>query len=421
MPITRQEKVRRMMTNFVGAGASVAVVAAAVTLSVNVSAQFLDLVVFRDKAFYQVEVIQEITIEGSLSSGQEAPPEPEPPSVRLRVQNQWDDYYLTLTTGINEGFIEPLRENQTYTLTVELENALNWSSIATETFRTRPRTLAVISTIDDVTTANNPLMDIRSSIYTQNEIEGVGTWSARLTGPQVNETLPLNVGDNAITFTDVPHTNDPLTLAVLVETEGTSRVVTERVYTPSVYVDASVSFAFEAVDQLTVTPAFGESSLPNVQFEAVLSAEGLPSQTYPLTSEGFTINEMIAGVNYTFAWFVLYGDNPLNLTRVLVESRTITPIVKPLFVLSIQPLNPGHRFSLTIDRDVAYASVVIRLTQGNTVRELTMTRVSDSPVAILYEALLETSLLSGTLLDLIVTQAEPHAYPITIHSITYGG
>ncbi len=65
MPASRSDKVKKMMGNFVGASASVAVVAAVASFSISVEANFIDVTVFQNRAFYQLEVREIVEIEGS--------------------------------------------------------------------------------------------------------------------------------------------------------------------------------------------------------------------------------------------------------------------------------------------------------------------------------------------------------------------
>ena len=214
MPVnSRQEKVKRLMGNVVGAGASVAVVAAVASFTISVEASFLNVTVFQNRAFYQLEVREIVEIEGSGEIPEDTP-DPINTPVRLRVQNQWDDFFLPLIYGYNEGFIEPLRPNQQYTLTIELEQAISWSTLDSISFNTQPTNVAVISDVIETTSPLNPLSQLSVSVLTQNGGTPPDAWTLVLTYGDTFIEQPLNVGENLINFENLSHVNAPIELEV---------------------------------------------------------------------------------------------------------------------------------------------------------------------------------------------------------------
>jgi hypothetical protein len=91
MALSSSEKAKRLMRNTVGAGTSVAVVAAVASFTISVEASFMNVTVFQNLAFYQLEVREIVEIVGSGELPEDMP-EPVNTPVRLRVQNQWDDF-----------------------------------------------------------------------------------------------------------------------------------------------------------------------------------------------------------------------------------------------------------------------------------------------------------------------------------------
>jgi hypothetical protein len=421
MPITRQEKVRRMMTNFVGVGASVVVVAAAVSFSVNIQANFLELVVFKDKAFYQVEIIQDVQTEGSIEDGQTLPEAPTPPALRLRVQNQWDDFYVPLQLGINEGFIEPLRESQTYTLSVEVQNAMNWSVVNNETFRTIPKNTAVITAIDHVTTPTNPLMNVSVQTYTQSAQPDVGQWVVALTASYLQRTQILQLGEDSIQFVDLPHRNEAFEVTITYVNFDQSSVMATRSWTPSEYVTASMSLSFDTLTSLRIQSQLDYVSFANSVYHIQLTNPLGQSEVFEITNTDLVIDTLQAGVTYDLRWYFTYPLTNNLLKEVTIQQRSITPLLTPLYFVSIANQPTGQLVSLTIDNDVVIERIILRYNFNEVVTELEFKLISAGPVTSLYTVTLVSAFAVGATIQIIFEQPAPLNYPITLISFIYGG
>ena len=221
--LTRTEKMKRMASNFVGVTASVAVVATVASFSISVEAAFLDVTVFQNRAFYELEVNEIVEIVGSGEIPEEAP-EPINTPVRLRVQNQWDDFFLPLIYGYNQGFIEPLRPNQQYTLSIEIEQTLGWSTLDTYLFNTQPTNAAVISEVLETTSPLDPITHLDVSVFTQNGGTPPIDWQLELRYGDTVINEPLVVGENQLRFENIDHVNAPIELSVVALFETSSEI-----------------------------------------------------------------------------------------------------------------------------------------------------------------------------------------------------
>jgi len=421
MPITRQEKVKRMMTNFVGVGASVVVVAAAVSFSINIQANFLELVVFKDKAFYQVEIIQDVQLDGSIEDGQLPPEPPTPPALRLRVQNQWDDFYVPMQLGINEGFIEPLRESQTYTLSVEVQNVIDWSVVNNETFRTIPKNMAVITAIDHVTMPTNPLMNVSIQTYTQSAQPDVGQWVVALTATDLERTQILQLGQDTIQFVDIPHRNESYEVSIAYVNADQKSVMAIKQWTPSEYVNARMSLSFDTLTSLRIESQLDYLSFANSVYYVQLTNPLGESEVLTLTNTDFIINTLQAGFTYDLRWFFTYPLANGQLKEVTIEHRPVTSLLTPLYFVSFANQPTGQIISLTIDNDVVFERITLRYTFNEIITEVSFNLISVGPFTSLYQVTMMTTIDVGATIQLILQQPAPLDYPITLVSFIYGG
>jgi hypothetical protein len=120
---SQKEKIRRMMSSFVGGSVSVATIAVVSSFQISLQATFLDLKVFQNAAYYEIEIIDTIIVDETSSLDVEPLP-PEPLPTRLWVENQWGNFEVTLSYGVNQGELSPLRENENYTLTIQYQGDL---------------------------------------------------------------------------------------------------------------------------------------------------------------------------------------------------------------------------------------------------------------------------------------------------------
>jgi hypothetical protein len=415
MAMSRSDKVKKLMGNFIGASASVAVVAAVASFTIRVEASFLDVTVFQNRAFYQLEVNEIVEIEGSGSLPEETP-EPVNTPVRLRVQNQWDDFFLPLVYGYNEGFIEPLRPNQQYTLTIELQQAISWSTLATRTFNTQPATAAVISEVLETTSPLNPLLDLSVSLLTQDGGTPADAWQLQLVYGATNEIKPLVVGQNNLNFTELPHVNAPIELNVIAVFPNEERIITSRTFTPTIFVDGQLDLFMPNFTTLTVNTT-ANTTLANPSYVLTLSSEGLPTLSQTVTTGVNQFTNLIQGLDYRLIWEILYDNNQ----RVTLMTTPIQTILTPIFVLNIYQTETGQELTLTIDNDVAFESFAIFFTIDNVLYQDFFTLVSSNASASTYTLQFDVTFPPNLTLTLVGRLDAPYAYPITLQTIVFQG
>lgn len=421
MAVSSQSKAKRLMSNLTGAGASVAVVTAVASMTVSVQAQFLNVSVFENKAFYQVEVVETITIEGSGSLSEDAEVPTQQP-VRMRVQNQWDDFVVSLLYGVNEGFIEPLRENQSYTLTVELEGSLGWRTLDTYTFNTRPRTNGVISQLLEDTTPLNETTSFTASVFTQDGPVEATNWYVDLAYGNIRQQQPLVIGANEIEWLDLPHQNANANLEVYATVDGVVKLITTRSFETTPFVDASIEFSFPTFTTLRVETTQDPTYVGATYAIQLSSTQPLVTPTiYPLTTSPLLIENLLQGQTYNFSLMMTYKDDSgKNRTLTLIE-KTIAPILTPIFVLGIYGSDNNTRFDLTIDNRLSIDRMELILTNNGQSQILTFNPLLSSGDAYNFTASLDSLLTLGTTLELVLIQVAPYDYPITLRSIVYQG
>lgn len=421
MAVSSQSKAKRLMSNLTGAGASVAVVTAVASMTVSVQAQFLDVSVFENKAFYQVQVVETITIEGSGSLAEDAEVPTQQP-VRMRVRNQWDDFVISLLYGLNEGFIEPLRENQSYTLTVEMEGSLGWRTLDTYTFNTRPRTNGVISQLLEITTPLSDTTSLTASVFTQDGPVEATNWYVDLTYGNVRQQQPLSIGTNEIEWLDLPHQNAIANLEVFATVDGVERLITTRAFETTPFVDASIEFSFPTFTTLRVETTQDPTYVGATYAIELSSTQPLVTPTvYPLTTSPLLIENLVQGETYQISWVMTYKDESgRDRTLTLIE-KTIASILTPIFVLSIYNTDSTTAFDLTIDNRLAIDRMALILTNNGQSQVLAFNQLTSSDDAYNFTASLDSLLTLGTTLELVLIQVAPYDYPITIRSIVYQG
>lgn len=429
MAASNQSKAKRLMSNLTGAGASVAVVTAVASMSVSVQAQFLDVSVFENKAFYQVEVIETITIEGSGSLAEDAEVPTQQP-VRMRVQNQWDDFVISLLYGVNEGFIEPLRENQSYTLTVEMEGSLGWRTLDTYTFNTRPRTNSVISQLVETTTPLSETTSFEASIFTQDGPVEASNWYVELAYGNIRQQQPLVVGANQIQWLDLPHQNSDATLQVYATIDGEQRSITTRAFETTPFVDANINFSFPTLTSLLVEstsdPTFDGATYaievsPIQSTPSLNKAQRNAKVVYPITTSSLLIENLNQGESYQLSWLMSYQDELGNNRTLTLTEKNINPILTPVFVLGIYPTDNNTRFDLTIDNRLTIDRMELIITSNGQSQVLTFNQLLTSEDAYTFTVTLASALTLGSTLELVLTQVAPYDYPITLRSIVYQG
>ena len=430
MAVSSQSKAKRLMTNLTGASASVAVVTAVASMTVSVQGQFLNVSVFENMAFYQVEVVETITIEGSGSLAEDAEVPTQQP-VRMRVQNQWDDFVISLLYGFNEGFIEPLRENQSYTLTIEMEASLGWRTLDTYTFNTRPRTNGVVSQLLETTTPLSDTTSFEASILTQDGPIVATNWFAELHYGNIRQQQPLEIGSNQIQWLNLPHQNAMASIDVYATVDGTEKVITNRQFETIPFVEADINLSFPNLTTLKVETTEDASYVGAtyaIELTPLAPAPSLSNQrikqapmVYPITNSSFSIENLVQGELYSLNWTMSYLDEAgINRKLILLE-KTIVPILTPIYVLGIYPGETSTRFDLTIDPRLNIDQMQLILTNQSQSTVLTFEQVTLNNDSYSMTASMNSRLSLGTTLELVLIQVAPYDYPITLRSIVYQG
>lgn len=418
MLVSSSPKSRRLMRNTLGtAGSSVAVVVAVASFSISVDASFIDVTVFQNQAFYQLEVKEIVEIEGSGEIPEDMP-EPVNTPVRLRVQNQWDDFFLPLIYGYNEGFIQPLRPNQQYTLTIELEQAVTWSTLDTFLFTTDPTNAAVITDITESTSPLNPLTQLSVNVLTQNGGTPPTEWKLTLSYGETLIERPLPIGDSLITFEDLPHGNDPIELEVLAVFPEETKSMTKRVYQPSEFVLGDISLSFPNFTSLAIETN-KRTTLSNPTYQVRLTQEGQPATSYPANEDLVTIDNLIQGKSYLLEWILTYQPIVNQTKDVMLFSQNVLPILTPIFVLSIYTEDIGQALEVTIDNDLSIETLSIQGEQNGSFINLPFTLVQETNAAYFYRLQTDLVFEKGIQFALVLTQPAPLDYPITLQQIVF--
>jgi hypothetical protein len=421
MAVSSQSKAKRLMTNLTGASASVAVVTAVASMTVSVQGQFLNVSVFENKAFYQVEVVETITIEGSGSLSDDAEVPTQQP-IRMHVQNQWDDFVISLLYGVNEGFIEPLRENQSYTLTIEMEANLGWRTLDTFTFNTRPRTNGVVSQLLETTTPLSDTTSFEASILTQDGPIVATNWFAELHYGSIRQQQPLQIGSNQIQWLDLPHQNAIASIDVYATVDGTEKVITSRQFETIPFVDADINLSFPNLTSLKVETT-EDATYGGATYAIELSAiqSSITPTVYPLSASPLLIENLVQGELYSLNWTMSYLDNDGINRKLNLLEKTIAAILTPMYVLGIYPGETSTRFDLTIDPRLNIDQMQLILTNQGQSTVLTFGQVTLNNDSYSMTASMNSRLILGTTLELVLIQVAPYDYPITIRSIVYQG
>ena len=417
MALSSSSKAKRLMGNVVGAGTSVAVVAAVASFAISVEASFIDVTVFQNRAFYQLEVREIVEIEGSGEMPEDMP-EPVNTPVRLRVQNQWDDFFLPLIYGYNEGFIEPLRPNQQYTLSIELQQAISWSTLDTFLFTTSPTNAAIISEVIETTSPLDPLTQLTVNVLTQNGGTPPAEWKLALTYGDTLIERPLSVGENIVSFVDLPHVNAPIELEVLAIFTEETQVMTTRTYEASEFVQGDIQLSFPTLTTLAIETT-KTTTLANPTYQVRLTPFAQPAITIQANDDRLTIANLIQGQAYLLEWVLTHQTNVNETKQVVLYSQTVMPILTPIYVLSVYPEGNGQTLEVTIDKDVAIESLSIQGEQDNLAFNLPFTLVQETNAAYLYRLTTDMVFATGIQFALVLTQPAPFAYPITLQTIVF--
>jgi hypothetical protein len=168
----KQEKIKSIFQQTIATTTTVTAVAVATLLMPRVEASFIDLTVFDDAIYYQLDVRE------LLDDEEEA----QMPELRMNVTNQWDDLLIPLTFGVNEGLIEPLRPGQSYTFSVQMYANFLWTTVASQSVRTQRILNGKITGIQTLSDASAKSLTLEvSSFHTLVDEDAQGQFILRLT------------------------------------------------------------------------------------------------------------------------------------------------------------------------------------------------------------------------------------------------
>lgn len=410
-----QNKIKRLLQNFVGASASVAVVTTVAATNVNIEANFINVTLIENRAYYELNVVEPV-IEVTDSSG--ANPEPMVAELRLNVTNQWDEFSYPLTFGYNAGWIESLRPQQAYTLAIEVNQGSNWRTLATYPLSARTVTAAVIDSLEFVTTPLSTTGTIFASINTQVGARPVDRWEAYFAYGENTYQILLPLGNAQVEIPNVPHINEAISLTVTGYDQDTIVIETSTQLTPMPYVNASMQIAMPTLTTLSLS--FNRDlSLTNSQYGVTLTIEDASSSDYLVTDDTLLIDNLQQGETYTLAWWLQYQSSANETETLILSTQLIRVLQTPVYVLSIAPLGQGTMLRLNFEHNLDLTAIF--LTIDDEVEPLPFILMETTDTLLIYELYLMTPLAEGTELTLTLVQAEPHDYPISFLSFTFQG
>jgi hypothetical protein len=116
-----------------------------------------------------------------------------------------------------------------------------------------------------------------------------------------------------------------------------------------------------------------------------------------------------------------YLDNDGINRKLNLLEKTIAAILTPMYVLGIYPGETSTRFDLTIDPRLNIDQMQLILTNQGQSTVLTFGQVTLNNDSYSMTASMNSRLILGTTLELVLIQVAPYDYPITIRSIVYQG
>ena len=411
-----QSKAKRLMTNFIGASASVAVVTAVASVTIAIEARFINVNVFENQAFYELEVIENIIVEGSGSLPSSELEPTEPATVQLRVENQWDNYVIALTYGINQGTIEPLRSNQSYTLSIELEDTLGWRTLDTYTISTRPRTNAIITSINETTSPLSTYTSFEAKVITQDGFAAAERWELDLVYGTYVDNQTLSVGEQTLIWDNLSHQNASMQLQIFATINGERKLITKVNQLTTPFLDATIDLHFTNPETLSIRPLLNNGT-QNGQFKIEWIDAEQTIESFDLTEAGLTIENLVAQELYQLRWIFITSDG----RNFVALERDIIPLPQPYFVLNLQPLINGMKVELTIDRIPNLVNLYLSIGAFDQETAIPLTLVDENDAISFYELVLETAIPLGSSLALTLVQASPYDYPITFYSFNFQG
>jgi hypothetical protein len=406
---SQKEKIRRMMSSFVGGSVSVATIAVVSSFQISLQATFLDLKVFQNAAYYEIEIIDTMIVDETSSLDVEPLP-PEPLPTRLWVENQWGNFEVTLSYGVNQGELSPLRENENYTLTIQYQGDLGWTSLATETIKTAPRLLGNVNNFTFDGAYQDNTIDVSMTVSTQVGFRPVDRFEVVLSQGDQQWMESVSTGTTALSFKDLPHRNETYELRILAYIQNLAEEIFKQTYASMPFVDGMVERYFSTPGTLVVVPTQLSSTLQDevYSFEITTDQTTLVQSWDGIASE-IIFNNLPLRSMIRLSWFVSYRQS--NQTKsILVSEEFIPSIGQPTLVLSKSMNGSMTTIQLTIDR--AYDFNSLALHQGN--RRLDFDLINQNDDARYYEITVEEAVTGSWELRGLLQESNPILYILLV-------
>lgn len=406
---SQKEKIRRMMSSFVGGSVSVATIAVVSSFQISLQATFLDLKVFQNAAYYEIEIIDTMIVDETSSLDVEPLP-PEPLPTRLWVENQWGNFEVTLSYGVNQGELSPLRENENYTLTIQYQGDLGWTSLATETIKTAPRLLGNVNNFTFDGAYQDNTIDVSMTVSTQVGFRPVDRFEVVLSQGDQQWIESVSTGTTALSFKDLPHRNETYEVRILAYIQNLAEEIFKQTYASLPFVDGMVERYFSTPGTLVVVPTQLSSTLQDevYSFEITTDQTTLVQSWDGIASE-IIFNNLPLRSMIRLSWFVSYRQS--NQTKsILVSEEVIPSIGQPTLVLSKSMNGSMTTIQLTIDR--AYDFNSLALHQGN--RRLDFDLINQNDDARYYEISVEEVVTGAWELRGLLQESNPILYILLV-------
>jgi hypothetical protein len=270
----------------------------------------------------------------------------------------------------------------------------------------------------ETTSPLDPITHLDVSVFTQNGGTPPTDWQLELRYGDTVINEPLVVGENQLRFENIDHVNAPIELSVVALFETSSEIFATRTFEPTIFVDGDINLAFPSLTTLAIQTR-KTVSLPGATFQFKMTEEGQISTTQNGENDLVEFTNLNQGQAYFFEWIIRYQDSLNAFNDVVLFSQTITPILTPIYVISVYAQDNGQVLEVTIDRDLEIETLSIQGEQNGNLFNLPFTLVQETNTASTYR--LETDFMfnTGVAFALVLMQPAPLDYPITLQTIVF--
>lgn len=382
----KKDKMKRLFQNSVGVTASAAVVVVATPLFDNVDAQFNELKLLEDSIYYELEVIENVSEEGT----------PNGYPLRLIIENQWERIEVDLDYGITGNVIENLRPNAQYTFTIEMDKGLTWVTLLNERVKTENELAGVIGL---TSVLDNEERNVSVNIFTQSGGIPISFYFLELyENNELIQTLNIIEGDQVI--------DTKLTIAnhsyewVLKGVSDTGQLYTldSKVFVPEAVFDFDADIFLMSLNEVMV-----QNAIPDDFFEAtytlLIKENNTLIQEETLTGEDILLS-LTPGSTYEFEIFITYFDERVSeMYTKRLYTKTIEFPEEVFFVVNEIISDEDTLYLLNLENfDDQFEDAYIQIRNARTGRvsfERRFRRVSDRFTTSLFEYQLDRELESN--------------------------